>query len=174
MSNYNQNINILDDNYSGNSEGCSKEWLNLRLGRNEDLVAADGGFLSNSTNKIFSCNFCKRKFCSSQALGGHQNAHRRERGALRRYQSERLMTMVDSLVNKPIIRSHSVQLHSLVHKPSRDLKPMVARFNDANMGNRLPQLPKEEKFNWPGSFHMASELPTQPSELLKVDLDLRL
>ncbi|KAI3769953.1 hypothetical protein L6452_01069 [Arctium lappa] len=68
-----------------NPDADQKGWLNLRLGPYGLEGSCSHSAPTTSTTKVYTCSFCKRKFYSSQALGGHQNAHRREREAARKH-----------------------------------------------------------------------------------------
>ncbi|KAI4316385.1 hypothetical protein L6164_024369 [Bauhinia variegata] len=87
--------------------------------------------------RVFSCNYCQRKFYSSQALGGHQNAHKRERSIAKRGQRLGAQVMASAAAfGHPFLHNHrytsmaslplhgacnrplGIQAHSLIQKPS--------------------------------------------------------
>ncbi|XP_050234839.1 zinc finger protein 4-like [Mercurialis annua] len=119
--------------------------------------------------RVFSCNYCRRKFYSSQALGGHQNAHKRERTMAKRAMrmgifSDRYTSLASLPLHGSVYRSLGIKAHSAMHQniiPSSHKPPDHARggvrFEQGYYGMPVFMEDDDMSLHWPGSFRQVGE-----------------
>nr|XP_043618747.1 zinc finger protein 7-like [Erigeron canadensis] len=146
-------MNTKKDRGGENLHPRQKDWLSLGVGQRYSSSSTT----NNTSMKLYLCNFCKRKFYSPQALGGHQNAHRREKEAAR---------------NAFIANNRFIDIHSVVEAPIRDIDINIEAANEV-IRPPLQNYDMEESadLKWIGTSYSNVQPVYDPHTL---DLDLKL